>query len=218
MLSFVSLSQTAFERSPTLLPWLYSWLGNSAEVLAPIDWYTRGHDVAEWLPPTTTDFLARPLIKPGTFIWAPPPAAADVAIEELRKARIKRQESTHIFVCPRLFVTRWLRQLYKASDIVFELRPGKGYWPSGMFEPLLIGICFPFLSSKPWQVRGTPRMYAAGRTLRGLSKDPDVDKGNFLSKFFCDIKGLSTLPVDVVSRVLYFRPEDRIPHCSKQGR
>ena len=24
-----------------------------------------------------------------------------------------------------------------------------------MFEPLLIGICFPFLNSEPWQLRGT---------------------------------------------------------------
>jgi hypothetical protein len=34
-----------------------------------------------------------PKLKPGTFLWAPPPAAADAALEELCKARHKRQTS-----------------------------------------------------------------------------------------------------------------------------
>ncbi len=46
--------------------------------------------------------------KPGKFVWAPPPpAAAGVAVEELRKARHKRQDSTHIFYTPRLMNPLW---------------------------------------------------------------------------------------------------------------
>jgi len=41
----------------------------------------------------------------GGLEWdhvTPPPAAADVALEQLRQARHKRQDSFHIFVCPKL--------------------------------------------------------------------------------------------------------------------
>ena len=44
----------------------------------------------------------RPRILPGTFVWTPPPAAAAVAIEELRKARIKRQQLLNVVVIPML--------------------------------------------------------------------------------------------------------------------
>ena len=68
-------------------------------------------------------------IEPGCFLWTPPPAAADVALEEMRKARIKRQLSTHIFVCPRLLTTEWLKQCHKATDCLFELPVGFSVWP-----------------------------------------------------------------------------------------
>jgi hypothetical protein len=35
-------------------------------------------------------------IKLGKFVWSPPPAAAEVAVEELRKSLIKRRDSTHV--------------------------------------------------------------------------------------------------------------------------
>ena len=31
-----------------------------------------------------------PLLKSGSFVWSPPAAVADVAAEELRRARLKR--------------------------------------------------------------------------------------------------------------------------------
>jgi hypothetical protein len=31
-------------------------------------------------------------------------------------------------------------------------------WPAEMFEPLSIGIVFPFLPVRPWQVCGAPKM------------------------------------------------------------
>jgi hypothetical protein len=47
-----------------------------------------------------------------------------VALEELRKARIKRQDSMHIFVMPRLFTTKWLNQIFKAKIEEDFSRPG----------------------------------------------------------------------------------------------
>eukprot|EP00978_Attheya_sp_CCMP212_P024147 scaffold75459_cov47-Attheya_sp.AAC.4 len=72
-----------------------SWLPEDHTVLTPEDWFELGHDIRSWNPGPGE--LLHPVTLKGTWVWAPPPAAADVAIEELRKARHKRQASTHIF-------------------------------------------------------------------------------------------------------------------------
>jgi hypothetical protein len=107
MLSFIPLHLNAIERSPAVEPWLRSWLGEDAEVLSPEGWFERGHDLLGGK--YDAKGFWRHATKKGTFIWNPPPAAASVAIEELRKARIKRQDSMHVFVCPRLMKPEWFR-------------------------------------------------------------------------------------------------------------
>jgi hypothetical protein len=93
--------------------------------------------------------------------------AAEVAIAELRKARIKWHGSLHIFVCSRLCTTQGVKQMNRAADIVLVVPIGFSCWPSDMHEPLLIGIVFPFINCyRPWQIRGTPKMHAVGRELR----------------------------------------------------
>jgi hypothetical protein len=108
-----------------------------------------------------------PEFKRGFYLWAPPPAAADVALEELHVACLKRQDSFHIIVVPRLMTPQWLKQLYKVSDITFKLPLGSSPWLHAMYEPCMIGLTFPFLSVSPWQLRGMPKMYAVGRKLQG---------------------------------------------------
>ena len=202
MMSYIPLHLSALERSPKLEPWIRSWLGSTSETLSPEGWFERGHDIdgGQCYP----DGFWRPNLKPGIFIWAPPPAAADVALEELRKARIKRQKSTHLFICPRLFTPSWLRQLYKVSDIVFVVPVGYSFWPTDMYEPCLIGITFPFLRCNPWQLRGTPKMYAVGRKLQKVWEASDVDPGAFLREFCLQCWRLDHLPQHVVSRLLRF--------------
>jgi hypothetical protein len=139
MLSFVPIHESALERHPPLNDWISSWGGGAAvEFLSPNDWFERGHDLlgGEF---DKKGFWRHTVVQ-GTYVWAPPPAAAEVALEQLRKARIKRQDSLHIFTCPRLMTPRWLRQLYKASDIVFQVPAGCPYWPESMYEPLTIGL------------------------------------------------------------------------------
>jgi hypothetical protein len=71
--------------------------------LTPEEWFTTGHDVVGeakdaggiWIP----QFAA------GVRLWVPPPAVADVAIEQMRFARHRRQNSMHIFICPRCVLT-----------------------------------------------------------------------------------------------------------------
>jgi hypothetical protein len=217
ILSFIPLHLSALERSESLLSWITSWTTQKLEVLAPEDWYELGHGIRGWTQPNDDDLIARPMLRKGVFGWFPPPAAADVALEQLRMARIKRQDSTHVFVVPRLLTPRWLKQLWKACDIVLTVPAGTLGWPTDMYEPVLIGICFPFLRVQPWQLRGTPKMFQVARDLRRLFKDNEVDPRPFLRKFWKTCHGMHSLSKDVVSRLLHFVRSGDVP-CRAEGR
>jgi hypothetical protein len=134
----------------------------------------------------------------------PPPAAADVALEELRKAVLKRQNSTHLFIVPRLLTPEWRRQLNKVSDLMFFVDPGPEFWPSQMYEPLTFGFVFPFLSVAPWKRRSTPKMLHVARTVSKLLQATDVVAGSVLRKLCNQNWKLSTMPESMVRRVLLF--------------
>jgi hypothetical protein len=171
ILSFIPWHRGAIERHPPLATWMASWLPEDHTVLTPEDWFELGHDIRSWKP--GPGGLSHPVTLKGTWVWAPPPAAADVAIEELRKARHKRQASTHIFVCPCLMTPRWMKALYKASDVVLRFPVGPAPWPNEMHEALLIGIVLPFIPCRPWQLRFSPKILAMGRTVQSLWKEGD---------------------------------------------
>jgi hypothetical protein len=204
MLAFLPFHKGALERSATLQGWIKSWAGEDMEILTPHDWFQRGHDIKGWKK-EDGDLFFRPIIKAGTYLWAPPPAAADVALEQLRIARIKRQDSTHVFICPRLLAPLWRKQIHKAADIVFMVPPGAPGWPEVMFEPLLIGVCFPFLRHNPWQLRGTPKMFAVGRELQRVWETPNMDARAVLRKLFSKIGTLQCVPESVVSKLLFLQ-------------
>ena len=71
-----------------------------------------------------------------------PPAAA-------RKARIKRQNSLHVVIIPRLMKPLWLKHLFKTADVIFQIMPNTSHWSHFQFEPLTIALCFPFLPFHP---------------------------------------------------------------------
>lgn len=197
---------SAVERAPpNLVHWIRNWAGREAELLDSMGWFQRGHDISGWKK--GFDGFHRPELTDSNkcYIWAPPPFAADVAIAELRKARIKRQTSSHIFICPRLCTTLWQRQLYRCADFVFEVPVGSHVWPQSMHEPLLIGLLFPFLRVKPWQLRGTPKMHAMGRELRNMFQSQEMDPGDLLRKFWSTCLELQYLPEGVVRKMLYFQ-------------
>jgi hypothetical protein len=62
MLSFIPLCYSALERQPNLHEWVYSWWGG--KWLTPEGWF----DVAN---------------QTGLYMWCPPPAVAEVALEQL---------------------------------------------------------------------------------------------------------------------------------------
>ncbi|KAI2498993.1 hypothetical protein MHU86_15497 [Fragilaria crotonensis] len=206
MSAFVPIHLSAIERSAQdLVPWIRRWAGNEAILLDEMGWFEKGHDVEGWK--TGSDGFCRPVLveQARTYIWAPAPIAAEVALSEMRKARIKRQRACHIFVCPRLCTNQWLRHLFKAADFVFEVPVGSNMWCHSMHEPLLIGILFPFIRVKPWQLRGTPKMYAMGRQLRQVLKESTVDPSNLLREFWVCCVNLGGLSEPVVRKLLYFK-------------
>lgn len=107
MLSFCPWHLSCLEQNKYLEDWIKSWAGHEAEFLTPNQWFTRAHD---WHGGHYDDKgFWRQGIKKGTYIWTPPPAAAHVALEELRKSRIKRQDSIHVVLIPKLMTTHGSR-------------------------------------------------------------------------------------------------------------
>jgi hypothetical protein len=131
MEEYMPLHLDPLERSPELRRWLEDLVRPlGAEFLRPEGWFTTGHGH-------------------GTFVWTPPPAAADVVVEQLGRARHKRPESMHLVVVPRVMTGYWRRHLTRGSDFYFVV-DWPEVWPlKEHFEPLLIFVCLPFCSSSP---------------------------------------------------------------------
>ncbi|KAL7580274.1 hypothetical protein ACA910_013007 [Epithemia clementina (nom. ined.)] len=204
MLSFLPLHKSSLEMSESLLDWICSWVGTNTSHLTPNDLFEKGHDIKGWHPPDQHYPFHRPaLIERGSYIWAPPPAATDVALEELQKARHKSQSAMHVFVCQQLLTTRWFKQLHKACNIVLEIPAGPSFWKLTYYEPLIVGLVFPFIRSKPWQLRGTPKMFGMARQLRQMWEENELAARNLLREFCVLCWKLGAMPEGMVSRVLY---------------
>ena len=122
MLLFIPLHVSAGERSPGLISWVQLWAsgcrGKVAELLSPSDWWTHGHDHVGGR--VNFDGHWMPSYKARTMIWDPPPGLARFAIEQLRQAWMKRQDSMHIFMVPRLMTQDWQRNVIKAATCVLK--------------------------------------------------------------------------------------------------
>jgi hypothetical protein len=202
-LSYVPLHLSALERSPELEGWFRGMFPRGElETLAPEDWFQKAHDIRSWTKNKRGFWY--PQLKAGTYLWHPPPAAANAAVEELRRARLKRQDSTHVFVCPRLMTPYWRRQLHKVADFVFEILCNAlpVEWAATNHEPLIVGIVFPFVPHRPWQLRNTPKFRAVARQLRSVWKKNPGDARSFLRKFRLFTRSLCTLSKGMVWNLL----------------
>ena len=216
MTSFLPLHLPALARSEGLLDWVKGWAGSKAVLLEPLDWFTLGHDIkgGKYVPDvepsknrkrkTEGATFWQPEIEAGTYIWAPPPAAAIVALEELRKARIKRQNSTHIFIVPKLLTPLWRKQLYKAADMMMEITPTCPFWPAAMHEPVFIAVLFPFCRFEPWSLRGTPKVLRTQRTLQNMWKVNPLDTGDILRKLLAQGRRAPFMSRELVRKLLYY--------------
>ena len=215
MLSFVPLHKSAVERQPSLSNWIESWsssLGNEVEFLSPEDWFERGHDIDGFTK--NIDGRTIPTYKKGTFVWIPPPAAARTALEEIRQARHKRQDSAHIFVVPKLMAPEWQRQLHKTADLILSIPTGHPHWSTTNHEPLTLAICFPYISRDPWELKGSACMGRMAKELHQLLKTNPSAGQSVLSQLCAKTTKLNDMSFPKLWRVLSGRWFPRVSHES----
>ena len=181
ILSFIPFDEDALFRHSPVEDWVKSWSGKHTETLTYEGCFHKGHDLEGGYRDENGYWYNRE--RHSTFLWAPPLAATDVALEQLRITRIKRQMSTHCFICPRLMTSEWMRQFHKAVDFAVEIPTGSCCWPENMFEPLILGVCLPYIKSPPWQLRGTPKVLKLVRKVRRMFKEENLNPRNLLREF-----------------------------------
>lgn len=124
-----------------------------------------------------------------------------------RKARLKCQSSTQIFVCPRLITPSWRKQLSKVAHVVFEIPAGFiAAWRVQPSRASFCWNCFPFLPFRPWQLWAASKFRTMGRRLCKVWKQGKADGRNRPCEFLLFAGSLPTLPECLVRQMLH--PED----------
>jgi hypothetical protein len=216
MLTFVDLGKGGFDRHPPLLEWIRSWTGEpDLEPLSPEGWFEEGHGITGGTLDERQIWIPTHCHKDQVFLWPPPPAVADAALEELLKSRHKRSDLLHVVVIPRLMATRWRRLFSKVCDFTCDVSPGPAFWPSHMYEPLWVGIVMPFVHCRPWSLKRAPILVEMGRDLRRMLKAGEGDGGDILRKLLGLSKRIATLPQHVARGVLHVPGIDEVPNASR---
>lgn len=157
MLQYVPLNLGVASRSPELVEWFSGAAGDQWTCLEPREWYHQVH---------TSD---------GNYVWCPPPAVADVALEQLCETRHTRPWNSHMFLCPALMTSRWRKRLGKVADAMFTVPVGSKLWRTEMHEPVVVALICPLLSCRPWQVRDTALVDELRDQVSGMWS-PDLER------------------------------------------
>ena len=208
MLEFVPLHLNCLERSEGLEWWIRSWLspyaasvGLPLHVLRELDWFNLAQDITGGS--TNDDGVWIPNYKPAVYVWVPAPSAGQIAVEQLRQARLKRVLSTHVVVIPRIFPSLWKKQLHRSADLVVELPFVPGFWTKEtQHEPLTVAFYFPYIHRKPWQLKRSFAFLGMGRHMRRMWQTGSISTRDILLQFFKWTRTLFTLPDGVVRQLL----------------
>ncbi len=125
MLTFVNLGRGGIDSHPPLLEWVCAWSGHPVlKALTPEGWFEKGHGITGGKRDGRNVWIPTHCEKDQMFLWAPPPAVADAALEELLKSRHKRLDLLHVVLIPRLMAPRWRRLFRKVCDFSCVISPG----------------------------------------------------------------------------------------------
>ena len=204
-LEHIPLHLGAVERSPSVLDWINTWAGvGGLQVLSPTEWYTRGQNIVGGTK--NADGIWMPYYSSRAHVWAPPPAAGRIALEQLRRSRHSHSDTHHVFVIPRLMSYEWMRALLRESDALFVVKAGElDCWPKEMHEPLVISLCLPFIRHAPWKLARTPKVVGYERQLREVLHAGKGNTGPILCKLWDLPRRVDRLLPGLVPEVLQIR-------------
>ena len=143
-----------------------------------------------------------PSYESGCMLWEPAPAAALFAIECFRQGRHKRQNSFHIWIVPGLLTGEWRKNVLKSADLIVEIPAGHTYWPADMHESLTLALFFPFIASKPWELRRCKFMVEMESKLQKVLKSGDSSGRSILSELCSTTSSLGTLSIRSLRELL----------------
>lgn len=176
--SFIPLHLSALERNENLSEWVASWAESEIKILSPSRW-PDAH------------------LEGQTYLWAPPPAAAEAACEWLSESIHKRSGSIHVVVIPRLMTSKWRKTLGKICDVEIVIPCGTPVWPAEMYEPLILGISLPLLRScfetGGWRYKRSERVHRLSTSLPGLWEDNFRAIGDSLRKLLREARAVRAL-------------------------
>jgi len=176
--AFIPLHLSAEERSPKLANWIKGWAGKGTKILNSNQW---------------PDVQAAK----GTYVWIPPPAAADAVVDWLGESIHKRSSSVHIVAIPRLMTARWRKTLGKIGDLQVEIPCGIDVWPTEMLEPLVLVVSLPlskFCSETgTWRFKNSPRICELETTLPLMWKNNFEAVGDSLRKLLCQARRVRSM-------------------------
>lgn len=211
MLKFVvPLAETALQRASNLETWIRGWsAGEDLELLEPEGWFERGHCISGGK--LNSDNIWMPEHKDGVFLWNPAPAGASFAAKQLREARHKRPDISHIFICPRIMCQEWIKHLFKSADLVLVIPAGQDYWSKEMHEPLVLGLYLPYVKCEPWEWKKSQLMLDLAGKLRGVWKEGKGTEGDILSQLWSASRNTSEMSFCELRKLLQGDGNYRFP-------
>ena len=160
------------------------------------------------------------VLNEGNYLWDVPPAAGEVAVEQLAAHVHGVPESLHIFLIPRLCTNLWRKQLGKVCDLILTIKPMQEFWGCSMHEPLLICFYFPILPNehrfRPWQLKGTRVVGNTERKVRGMQADNKPIDGLVLRELLLLTRRLPSMQPRLARKLLQTEDIGQVPNCRTQ--
>jgi len=204
------LHLSALDRSPDLACWARSWGGEDLRFAEPADWFYNAQQGGDYGLPQRDE----------TWVWAPPPAAALDALEELGFGRLKRRATLRgIVLVPTMMEEEWFRRFAKNVDLRFLVPAGSiPEWPACQYESLTVGVYLPLLHYRPWDWKDCCFMVSLGRSLSAMFRSGDPSGGRVLCEFWASSRWIAAMPERLVCDVLSHPSWRRFLNISRNRR